>query len=139
MVTSGQVQIEALKALYIKKVVVSSYTNEATNNIVSAYLEEAGIEVLENAGISVPFEQAGSLSEHQVYMHTKQAVLRHPECDGILLFGSGWRSLGAIELLEQDLDVPVIHPVPARVWAVQKRLRVNEGVTGFGQLLAEMP
>jgi maleate isomerase len=139
MVTSGQVQVEALKALYVKKVVVSSYSNEGTNNIVSAYLEEAGIQVLENAGIAVPFDQAGNLSQHQVYTHTKQAVLRHPECDGILLFGSGWRSLGAIELLEQDLDVPVVQPVPARVWAVQKRLRINEPVTGFGQLLAEMP
>jgi maleate cis-trans isomerase len=56
-----------------------------------------------------------------------------------LLFGSGWRSLEAIELLEQDLDLPVAHPVPARVWAVEKRLRVNEPVEGFGRLLAEMP
>jgi maleate isomerase len=139
MVTSGQVQVEALKALYVKKVVVSSYSSGGTNDIVSKYLEEAGIQVLENAGLSVPFEQAGNLSQQQVYTHTKQAVLRHSECDGILLFGSGWRSLGAIELLEQDLDLPVVHPVPARVWAVEKRLRVNEPVAGFGQLLAEMP
>lgn len=139
MVTSGQVQVEALKALYIRKVVVSSYSNEGTNNIVSAYLEEAGIQVLENAGLVVPFDQAGNLSHYQVYSHTKEAVLRNPECDGILLFGSGWRSLGAIELLEQDLNIPVIQPVPARAWAVQKRLRISEPVMGFGQLLAEMP
>ena len=139
MVTSGQTQVEALKSLYIKNVVVSSYSNKGTNDVVSAYLEEAGIHVLENTGLSVPFEEAGQISQYQVYSHTKQAVLRHPQCDGILLFGSGWRSLGAIELLEQDLGIPVIHPVPARVWAVQKRLRVNEPVSGFGQLLAEMP
>lgn len=139
MVTSGQVQVEALKSLYVKNVVVSSYSNQGTNAVVSKYLEEAGIHVLENAGIEIPFEQAGNLSQYEVYRHTKQAALRHPECDGILLFGSGWRSLGAIELLEQDLDIPVVHPVPARVWAVQKRLHVNEPVNGFGQLLAEMP
>ena len=60
-------------------------------------------------------------------------------CDGMLLFGSGWRSIEAIELLEQHLGMPVVHPVPAMVWAVQKRLRVKEAVEGFGRLLEELP
>lgn len=139
MVTSGQVQVEALSAMSIKNVVVASYSNNETNDMVSTYLSQAGLNVLENAGLVVPFDQAGNLSHHQVYAHTKKAVLRHPECDGVLLFGSGWRSLDAIELLEQDLELPVVHPVPARVWAIQKRLRVNEAVEGFGRLLEEMP
>lgn len=139
MVTSGQVQVEALNAMNIKNVVIASYSNNDTNDMVSTYLGQAGINVLENAGLSVPFDQAGNLSHHQVYAHTKKAVLRNPECDGMLLFGSGWRSLDAIELLEQDLELPVVHPVPARVWSIQKRLRVNEAVEGYGQLLEEMP
>jgi len=139
MMTSGQVQVEALRALHMKNIVVSAYTNGETNAMVTAYLKEAGFNVLENAGIEVPFEQAGNLSHRQVYTHTKQAVLRHDECDGILLFGSGWRSLDAIELLEQDLELPVVHPVPARVWSVERRLQINEPVDGFGRLLAEMP
>ena len=139
MMTSGQVQVDALRALDVTRVVVSSYTNEGTNKMVSKYLTEAGFDVLENAGIDVPFEQAGNLSHHEVYRHTKAAAQRHPEADGILLFGSGWRSLDAIELLEQDLEIPVAHPVPARVWTVQKRLRVVEPVSGYGRLLEEMP
>lgn len=139
MMTSGQVQVDGLRAMHAKNIVVSAYTNNETNLLVSAYLQEAGFNVLENAGIPVAFEQAGNLSHQQVYSHTKQAVLRHDECDAILLFGSGWRSLEAIELLEQDLDLPVVHPVPARVWSVQRRLRVNEPVEGFGRLLSEMP
>jgi maleate isomerase len=139
MVTSGQTQVEALRALHMKNIVVSAYTNGETNAMVTAYLEEAGFNVLENAGIEIPFEQAGNLSHHQVYRHTKQVALRHDSCDGILLFGSGWRSLDAIELLEQDLDLPVIHPVPARVWTVERFLHIHEPVDGFGRLLAEMP
>jgi maleate cis-trans isomerase len=139
MMTSGQVQVDALRALDVTRVVVSSYSNAGTNEVVTKYLTEAGFDVLENAGIDVPFEQAGNLSHHEVYRHTKAAVLRHPEADGILLFGSGWRSLDAIELLEQDLEIPVAHPVPARVWTVQKRLRVVEPVSGYGRLLEEMP
>jgi maleate cis-trans isomerase len=139
MMTSGQVQVDALNALGVTKVVVSSYSSSGTNQVVSDYLGEAGFQVLENAGMSVPFDQVGNLSYQQVYAHTKQAVLRHPECDGVLLFGSGWRSLDAIELLEQDLELPVAHPVPARVWSVQKRLHVHEPTTGYGRLLEELP
>jgi maleate cis-trans isomerase len=139
MMTSGQVQVDAMRALGITKVVVSTYTSGETNEFITSYLEQAGFTVLETAAIDVPFDRAGNLPHTDVYSHTKRAVMRHPDADGILLFGSGWRSLEAIELLEQDLDLPVAHPVPARVWTVQRRLRINEPVDGYGRLLREMP
>ena len=139
MMTSSQAQVEAMKALDMHNVVISAYTNKETNDIVSNYFGEAGFDVLENTAIDVPFDQAGHISHTQVYRHTKDAVMRHPECDGVLLFGSGWRSLEAIELLEQDLNIPVAHAVTSRVWAVQKVLRIDEPQSGFGRLLEEMP
>ena len=51
----------------------------------------------------------------------------------------GWRVLDIVEMLEQDLEVPVLHAVPARVWAVQQFFQVRERVKGFGRLLAELP
>jgi maleate cis-trans isomerase len=55
------------------------------------------------------------------------------------MLGTGWRCLDIIHLLEEDLQVPVIHPVPARVWSIQKRLHVRQAVKGFGKLLEAMP
>ena len=55
------------------------------------------------------------------------------------MLGTGWRCLDIIHLLEEDLQVPVVHPVPARVWAVQKRLHVRQPVKGYGKLLEQMP
>ena len=46
--------------------------------------------------------------------------------------------LPVIDILEQDLGVPVIHPVPARCWEIQHRLSIRQPVSGFGRLLAEM-
>ena len=54
------------------------------------------------------------------------------------MLGSGWRTLDIIHVIEEDLEVPVVHPVPARVWAVQKRLHVKQPVKGFGRLLEQM-
>ena len=89
-------------------------------------------------GIPVAFEDVGRLSSQEVYAHTKKAFLKHPDADAIYMLGSGWRTLDIIRLLEQDLQVPVVHPVPARVWAIQKRLDVRQPVKGHGRLLEEM-
>jgi hypothetical protein len=44
-----------------------------------------------------------------------------------------------LNVREQDLGLPVVHPVPARVWAIQDRLGINQPVMGAGQLLATLP
>jgi maleate cis-trans isomerase len=41
--------------------------------------------------------------------------------------------------VEEDLEVPVVHPVAARVWYVQKRMRIRQPVTRAGRLLGELP
>jgi maleate cis-trans isomerase len=46
--------------------------------------------------------------------------------------------LDVIDMLEQDLGVPVVHPIPARCWEIQLRLSIRQPVQGYGRLLAEM-
>jgi maleate cis-trans isomerase len=65
--------------------------------------------------------------------------LKHEDADGIYMLGSGWRVLDIVDTLEQDLGVPVIHPIPARVWAVQKRFHIRQPVPGYGTLLETLP
>ena len=55
------------------------------------------------------------------------------------MLGTGWRTLDIINILERDLQVPVLHPVPARVWEYQKRRHVNQPRKGYGILLETMP
>jgi maleate cis-trans isomerase len=90
-------------------------------------------------GIDVPFNQVQMLSGEQVYAHIKKNFLKAKGADAIYMLGSGWRTLGIIQMLEQDLQVPVVHPVPARVWEIQKRLHVRQPVKGYGYLLDAFP
>jgi maleate isomerase len=90
-------------------------------------------------GMSVGFADVGRLSSLEIYAHTRKAFLRNAAAEGIYMLGTGWRCLDIIHLLEEDLQVPVVHPVPARVWSIQKRLHVRQPVKGFGRLLEEMP
>ena len=137
--TSGTNHIRALKALGIKRFVGASYFTGAINKTFSDYFEEAGFDVLDMAGIDVAFDDVGTLSQEVVYAHVKKAFLKHrAKAQGIYLLGSGWRVMNIIDTLEQDCRVPVIHPVPARCWEIQRRLSVHQPVKGYGRLLAEM-
>ncbi len=137
--TSGTNHIRALKALNVKRFVGATYFTGEINEVFARYFTQAGFDVLGMDGISVPFDKVGSLSSQEVYAHIKKVFLKHPEAEAIYLLGSGWRVMEVIDLLEQDLGVPVIHPVPARCWEIQRRLVIRQPVPGFGRLLAEMP
>jgi maleate isomerase len=137
--TSGTNHIRALKALGIRRFVGASYFGGGINEVFARYFTDAGFEVLAMEGIDVPFTEVGTLSPETVYAHIKKIFLPHRgKADGIYLLGSGWRVLPIIDLLEQDLGVPVLHPVPARCWEIQHRLAIRQPVKGYGKLLAEM-
>jgi maleate cis-trans isomerase len=139
MITAGQTQVEALRALNIKKLVGVTYFVNSVNDLTTRYFEDAGFEVLAMEGMEVAFEDVGRLASQEIYAHTRRAFLKHQDADGVYMLGTGWRCLDIIRLLEEDLQVPVVHPVPARVWSVQKRLHVRQRVKGYGRLLEEMP
>ena len=107
--------------------------------VFAKYFRDAGFTVRGMEGIDVPFDQVQELSSHQVYAHIKRNFLKARGADAIYMLGSGWRTLDIIQVLEQDLQVPVVHPVTARVWEIQKRLHVREPRQGFGHLLAALP
>ena len=136
--TSGTNHVRALRALNIKRFVGATYFTGPINDMFAKYFTDAGFETLGMEGISTAFENVGQLSSHEVYAHVKACFLKNPGAQAIYLLGSGWRVLPIIDLLEQDLGVPVIHPVPARCWEIQRRLNVRQPVTGYGRLLAEM-
>ena len=140
MVTSSLSQVNSMRALGMKRPCIASYATGVKDEEREAYYTAAGFKVAGQAVVPLPdFEAAGQLSVHEVYAQVKKRFLELPKSDGILLRGSGWRSLEAIELLEQDLGVPVSHAVTARVWEVQKRLRVHQPIKGFGRLMSELP
>jgi maleate isomerase len=135
----AQNHIRALKAVKAKNFVGATYFPAKLNAIFQKFFEDAGFKVNGMAGIDVPFNKVQQLSGEEVYAHIKRSFLKGKGGDAIYMLGSGWRTLNIIETLEQDLSVPVVHPVTARVWEFQKRLHVREPRSGFGHLLEALP
>jgi len=137
--TVAQNHVAALKALKAKSIVGATYFPAKLNAIFSKYMRDAGFNVKAIDGIDVPFDKVQELAAEQVYAHIKKSFLRCKGADAIYMLGSGWRTLHIIDMLEQDLGVPVVHAVTARVWEFQKRLSIREPRTGYGHMLSALP
>jgi maleate cis-trans isomerase len=137
--TVAQNHVTALKTLKARSIVGATYFPPRLNAVFAKYMRDAGFTVRGMDGIDVAFDKVQELAAEQVYAHIKRSFLKHEGADAIYMLGSGWRTLNIIQTLEQDLQVPVVHPVTARVWEIQKRLHVREPRRGYGHLLEALP
>ncbi|HET9884230.1 MAG TPA: hypothetical protein VFS81_20930 [Candidatus Binatia bacterium] len=84
-------------------------------------------------------DEADKISTEKMYQHLKASFKKFPTAQGIYLLGSGAWGVKDTIAAENDLGVPVVHPVAARVWYVQKLLRVKNPLKGASRLLEELP
>lgn len=138
VVTDPQMHVAGLRAMGIKKFIGASYST-LQNKIVVDYMRKAGFRVLSMKPIDVPFDQVAQISVETLYAHVKRLHREHPDADGIYIQGGGWQTVRVVEMLENDLGVPVVHATICQAWQIHKRLRVRETKPGLGRLLAELP
>jgi maleate cis-trans isomerase len=138
IVTDPQMQIAGLRIMKIKKFIGASYS-ALQNKIVLDYMTKAGLRALSMEPIDVPFDQVSQISVEQLYSHIKRLHRKHSAADGIYIQGGGWQTARVVELLEQDLDIPVVHATICQAWQIHKHLKVRKTTPGFGRLLAELP
>lgn len=137
--TSAMSQVEAMRALGIGRFVGVGYDFEDMG-IVARYFRDAGFDVLDlDRPRGIPWEEINGLSPARVHGLITELFRRHPAAEGIYIQGSKWRVLGIVDDLERALGVPVVHPVAARCWAIQKRLGIERPQEGYGRLLSELP
>ncbi|HUY06586.1 MAG TPA: hypothetical protein VMU99_04950 [Acidimicrobiales bacterium] len=139
IVTSSMSALAACRTLGMTNIIGVSYFRGEINDLFARYFEEAGIRVAAMAGMNVAFDRAQWLDSREVYAFVRALYLDHQDVNGIYLLGSGWHVLDIIELLEQDLEVPVVHPIASRIWTIQHHLHVREKIPGYGQLLRDLP
>jgi maleate cis-trans isomerase len=102
-------------------------------------MAQAGLQSVSMEPIDVPFDRVAQISTEMLYAHVKTLFRKHPGADGIYIQGGGWQTARVVELLETDLQVPVVHATICQAWVIHKRLSVRETMPGYGRLLAELP
>jgi maleate cis-trans isomerase len=139
MFTSSQNQVNVLRAIKVKKILGITAFGADLNKSYAKYFEDCGIGVVAMEGMEVPFRSIPDVPAEVIYSFIKKKFLEHTEADAIYILGSGLDALGIVAVLEQDLGVPVVQPIAARIWEIQRRLHVRQPIRGYGSLLETLP
>lgn len=137
--TSGQSHVNAMRALGIHRFVGLSPLSDRINAIAAQYFRDAGFEVLALQRARAADDKPNQITWQEAHAQIKELRDAHPTADGVYFISSGWRILDAVPALERDLDIPVVHPVPARVWEIQRRLGLRDPRPGLGRLVETLP
>ena len=125
--------VRALRTLGVKKpCFVGPYISEVTERG-GQFLQQSGFDVTAAHGMEVRGDRdINAISLEQTYQFTREVVEAH--ADGVFISCTGLRTVGAIEVLEQDLGVPVVSAIQATFWDALRLAGVGESLAGFGSL-----
>lgn len=141
VVTTATAVIDALKRLRLDEVCLATPYPEETNAKAVAWLESVNVKVVKTIELikstySQPISnlEIGSLAPECIY----NRIMQHTKSLTVPLFISctNLRTIEIIELLENDLDLPVVTSNQASLWAALRALKLRCSLKGFGRLLS---
>jgi len=137
--TTGMTQLAAMEALGIRKFVgVTPFSGELAD-VFRNNFEEAGLEVQAMTTPVPPPDSIYDRPAEEILGLVVAAFKAHGDgAEALYLLGSDWPVFEIAGEIEEEIGVPVLHPVPVRCWYIQKKLGLNQPVPGYGRLLAEM-
>jgi maleate cis-trans isomerase len=141
MFTSSQNQVNAFRALGAKRIlgITSGSGGPEMNPIYTKYFEDSGIGVVTMLGMGVEFNAVQDVPPATIAAYIKKAFNDHKGADAIYILGSSLEAIRLIEPLEKELGVPIVQAIAARLWEIQKRLKIHEPIKGYGRLLETLP
>ena len=132
-------EIEALKSLSIKKLVVATPHEAALNQRMKDFLEASGFQVLKIEGYGV--RKNADLTDmdiHAAYKIAKKLYQQASGADGIFVPCPRWPTITDVDLLEREIGKPVVTSCQAYIWHAMRLAKVKENVSGFGCLMASL-
>jgi maleate isomerase len=129
--------IAALQALGLSRVAMLSPFGEELQGQIINYVREAGIQVVAAASVmgTMDFDDIGSAPTSLAYRAARRLVAATTDpIDGLWITGAYLPTVGIIDALETDLQLPVVTAMQAMTWAGLQLAHVDVGVDGYGQL-----
>lgn len=132
-------EVEALRALGIKKLVVATPHEDELNQRMKKFLEQSGFTVLKIEGYGIrKNSQIAEMHEHAAYKIAKRLYEQAPEADGVFVPCPRWPTIGDVALLESEIGKPVVTSCQSYIWHALKMAHVKENITEYGRLMATL-
>jgi len=141
MFTSSQNQVNAMRALKVKRIlgITSGSGGPDLNKTYAKYFEDNGIGVVAMEGMGLEFKSIPEVPRPAITAFIRKKFAEHKGADAVYILGSSLEALPLIAPLERELKVPVVQAIAARIWEIQRRLKVHEPIKGYGRLLETLP
>ncbi len=119
--TDVEAHIATLKHLGSSKIALATRWPAQVNQMLTAYLAEAGIEVLACRSRARSLDQnkySVALEDHQLALELGRQVLREtPHAQALLMPGGLWFAIHAVPMIEAEFGKPVLLNILSTTWA----------------------
>jgi maleate isomerase len=122
----------ALERLGTKRVALGAPYSAETTAKGKAHLEAHGFEVVSHNNLKGVTNIYDETAERAYRLARSVDV---PEAKAVFLSGTGMPTISVLEMLEQDLQKPVISSNSAMMWLALRACGVNQPIAGYGRLL----
>ena len=136
VVVACRATVEGLRVLGARRIALFDppWFDTELNGLGRRYYESAGFEVGQSAPCGLPSEQA-KITPADLHAWVIENV--STDVEAIAIGGNGFRVVGAIAALEEDLGRPVVTANQALLWAALRAADVDPGsVTDYGRLFS---
>lgn len=100
------------------------------------YFRSHGIDVVQSLSVDLP---GGQRDMNPARVHEWLRAQVKPGADAVFIGGNGFRAIGLIEALEEDLRVPVLTANQIVLWHALRAVGVRAKVTGYGRIFDHEP
>ncbi len=134
--TTSTAVLEAFQALGLNKTVVMTPYPDDTNEAERQFLEDNGIHVtsITGVGFNRMKTMGGDAQADKFFLYRNAKKLKTEGAEVFFLSCMGLATMELVEILEEDLGIPVITSHQASLWACLRHCRVNEKISGLGKL-----
>jgi len=132
MTTAFAAVAAALERLGVKRIALGAPYSAETTAQGKAHLEAHGFEVVNHDNL----KHAGNIYDttaEQAYRLARS--VDRPEAEAVFLSGTGMPTVAVLEMLEADLQKPVISSNGAMMWQALRACGVKQPIPGYGRLL----
>ncbi|MEM2896278.1 MAG: maleate cis-trans isomerase [Candidatus Bathyarchaeia archaeon] len=135
--TTATAVINALNELNLKKIVVLTPYIDKVNEKEKEFLEAHNFKVLNIKGLGIFKDvEISKVSPETIYGLAK--AINMPEADGVFISCTNFRSTEVVDVLEKDLEKPIITSNQATIWDMLKKANVRDEIRGFGKLMERL-
>lgn len=139
--TTGSTQVAAMRALGVERFIGFTPFSGELADAFARYFTDAGFTVLAMGKPVAENENVYDLpTPDEIGARIIDAFTRAPAgAQALYILGSDWRVLDVAQQIEEEIGIPVLHPVLVRCWYIRRMLGLDAPFSGHGWLLAEMP